>query len=281
MKDKVKSEKPKLNPFSVHSYLIIIVCLIIHGCDESFIPIQENPEHPFTIYGHLDSSLETNWIRVTPVRENLYLDENATTEAVVTLEHIETGNTSVLRDSLFGFQQGAAFVRNWQTTMPIIPTHSYRLEAKKPDGRSSHIIVTLPDTFPDPVVTAGSIYDVYIKDVENVADVSVYYKVRNDASNTIQNFRFRHVQDAVNWPLPQNHHQFRISPGSHFSVISNAYFGVPYTILKRWVCVASAGPEWVNFEDYDEAELEIPDRVTNIEGGAGFLFGVVSKSIEF
>ncbi len=261
--------------------LFTIYVLTLSGCDDTFQPIQENPEHPFTIYGHLDASVDTNWVRVTPVRETLYLEEGDTTDAVVTIEHLETGEIVTLKDSLFQ-RAPRIFVLNWWTTMQLEPMQSYRLVAKKPDGRASSATVTLPDTFPEPIATAGFVnIDVYIEGVKNLADASVYYLVRDHVNNSSINFKFTHLKDTVRTAMPPGVHQFNFNPEEHESYIDDFFYEIPYTILGRWIYVASAGPEWIYFPDYDERELELPDAVTNIENGAGFLIGVVSKRVEF
>lgn len=251
------------------------------GCDESFQPISDIPAHPFTIYGQLDASRDTNWVRITPVRDSLYLSRNATTDAEVTLENLETGETGHLNKTLHEILTNV-YVFNWWTTMKLEPGQTYQLVAKKPDGRSSSATVTLPGEFPDPVIRGDfNEMSFYFEGIPNLADFQVWYDVRHDIDITMREFDFMHLQDTVRWAMPSAHHEVIFRPGSHLEHIAGDYFPFPYTILRRKYYVASAGPEWVHFPFYDEKILELPDGVTNVEGGAGYLIGIVSKTMDF
>lgn len=82
-------------------HFILYICLIVYflltltGCDETFQSLQDNERHSFFIYGYLDASANTQWVRVTPVRMQLN-QPPVKPEMHVTLDHPESGNTLVL-----------------------------------------------------------------------------------------------------------------------------------------------------------------------------------------
>lgn len=82
--------------------LWLFLCLLIFlvGCNQTFQPIKENEDVPLSIYGYLDATADTQWVRVTPVRDQLN-QLPVKPEMHVTLEHVKSGNKTVMNDSLF------------------------------------------------------------------------------------------------------------------------------------------------------------------------------------
>lgn len=72
------------------------------GCEHAFEPFQENEDADFSMFGYLDLNADTQWVRVMPVRQDLFLSPDPI-DAAVTLEHLESGQIVTLNDSLFEF----------------------------------------------------------------------------------------------------------------------------------------------------------------------------------
>lgn len=121
--------------------------------DPPFDPFAENTVGPFAIYGYLDLRADTQWIRVTPIRHRLVPDAEPI-DAVVTLEHLETGRVVTLRDSLFTFRDlgmdAEVQVPNFWTAEPLEPEATYRLVAMRSDGAATTATIEMP---PDEEVT--------------------------------------------------------------------------------------------------------------------------------
>ncbi len=51
--------------------LLLTACcmLVLSGCNRSFEPFKENNTYYFSIYGYLDVSADTQWVRVSPARQ--------------------------------------------------------------------------------------------------------------------------------------------------------------------------------------------------------------------
>ncbi len=92
---------------------------MLSSCDPVFEPMQENDRYFFSIYGYLDASSDTNWIRVMPIREE-FLMEPETIDATVTIKDLSSETTTVMNDSLFYYGDNA-YAWNFWTAMPLEP----------------------------------------------------------------------------------------------------------------------------------------------------------------
>jgi hypothetical protein len=276
--NKLKSRK-----ILVLSLFLSVCCfLILYGCDQTFQPISDNGNFTFSIYGYLDASADTQWVRITPARKQLAAFQEVP-EMHVTLTHLETGNTTVMNDSLQPFGQGFNVLNVW-TTMDIEPEQSYKLWARRSDGAESHVTVTIPPDFPTPVLYTnenGASGDLHFNGVERVADVQTLWKEKRR--------RVPYRQYVRKNPTPENNY----SENSYIVGLlvgwdMRYFYGTPppqfdpLQLEPRQVFVASGGPEW-NEEIPSLSDLEYATIVgiSNVEGGVGYLVGILSKTIPF
>ena len=132
------------------------VAVAAAACDESFEPTAPS-EFAFSVWGYLDASADTQWIRVTPIRP-LSTTSPGPLAAAVTLEHLGTGRIIQLEDSVFEFSSasdwvrtsegvGVLYVHNFWTTETIEPGAAYRfsvrLEGEEPAPRAALFAVCL------------------------------------------------------------------------------------------------------------------------------------------
>lgn len=253
---------------------------LLSSCDQTFDPIKKEGAG-FSILGYLDASADTQWVRVTPQREQLAQSEFKP-EMTVTLENLESGESTVMNDSLFLNPDGFHYLNVW-TTMEVHPGVSYRLKAKHSDGRMSHATVTIPNDFPTPILSTsgnGYIGDLLINDVENLADVQTLWIF--DGSNRIpyRSLAFKTSRDEYDF-------QVRLYADYDLSLIlgpnrPNTLDFLANADYKRQVYVASGGPEWIDdFASMEDIVYNLPKSFSNVEGGVGYLVGIVSKTIPF
>ncbi|WP_340107026.1 hypothetical protein [Rhodohalobacter sp. 8-1] len=95
----------------------------------------------------------------------------------VTLDHLETGKTVIMKDSLFGVSSGFNYI-NFYTSMNIEPGQTYRVKAEQPDEKSSHVTLSTPKEFPNPLffqdlgsTTERHIYQIIMRGTDNIVDV--------------------------------------------------------------------------------------------------------------
>jgi hypothetical protein len=67
----------------------LCVAAVVAACDDSFEPIEPS-ELAFSVFGYLDASAGTQWLRVMPIRP-VKVTSQDTLAATVTLEHLGTG----------------------------------------------------------------------------------------------------------------------------------------------------------------------------------------------
>jgi len=261
---------------------LVLLILFTAGCDPSFDPLQENDRYFFSIYGCLDASADTQWVRIAPVRDSLdAIPEEV--DATVTLEHLDSGHTVVMNDSLFEFFYDVHYFNFW-TTMDLQPGETYRLRVEASDGVSSEVMVTLPADFPAPLLRIA--YKaiegrdvVYIEGAERLADVQVRYHYRTAAGRAPM-YPVPHIQDTVR--TPPLTYEVLIDPKFEKDY-RERYFpaGIGGSFLYREVFVAAAGPDWHPFATIDEKIIALPEGISNVENGVGYVAGIVSKTIPY
>lgn len=259
---------------------LLLLWLFIVGCNESFEPWEENNQYFFSIYGFLDASADTQWVRVMPVREEFFLDPDRPLDASVTLEHMESGESVIMNDSLFAYAHDV-YVWNFWTTMNLQPEQTYRLTAKRPDAPAnhfSHAEVTLPPDFPVPVVliatSSGESDMVFIEGVERLADVQTVYHGRDLSTGEVRIKGISHRQDTSR--TVSNGYQIPINPQE----ASQELVGFP-PVFKKQVFVAAAGPDFTDFGTIGDKIAALPEGPSNITNGVGYLGGIVSKTVPY
>lgn len=303
MRGKVKSEKLKgktemrnpkpSNPglrFSVpglcfvHIFAFCLLTLGFYtGCEESFEPLQENEAFPFSIYGYLDASADTQWVRVSPARKT-FEPPAEKPDMHVTLEHLESGHYMSMNDSLIQLRQGFIALNVW-TDMAINPGGSYRLKAERPDGAASSVTVTLPEQVPVVrfIETGLGSGVVMISGVEHLADVQSRWHLliagrQHMISIPLRMQAERLAEGEYRLFIDRNREQRQISDQL---LLDNDIDNDIIQILKREVFVASAGPEWVeDMDSMDDLIFALPEGLSNVDHGVGYMIGVISKTLE-
>lgn len=122
------------------------------GCDETFVPIQREAVF-YSIYGYLDASADTQWIRVMPVRDVATTDPGPL-DASVYLEEVESGRRIEMFDSIFHFPAAnpavgseGIQVHNFWTAERILPGATYRFSASVDGGPTAEATIPIPEEF--------------------------------------------------------------------------------------------------------------------------------------
>lgn len=270
-------------------------CLIVAACDENFVPLEENDQYHFSIYGYLDASADTQWVRVMPVREELFLDHKPL-DAIVTLEHVESGDTVVMNDSLFAYAHGV-YAWNFWTTMSLLPGETYRLKAESTTGLSSYAMITLPEDYPVPLVhirfvgqnRTPDLTTIYIEGVERLADVQSVFHTPATESGIKYTAARPHLKDTTR--SGTNSWRVNIDPLEDYQYLNSflqlnppvqltAYL-TPASPYEPQIFVASAGPGYHFFPSIDDNVMALPDGVSNIVNGTGYIAGIISKTVPY
>lgn len=254
-------------------YFLLGTLLLLSGCDSSFEPHQENDHFYFSMFGYLDASADTQWVRVMPVRDSLLYQPDKI-DATVTLEELETGNTVTFYDSLFRLANNR-YVHNFWTTDSLEPSQTYRLKAERSDGAASHATITLPADFPTPIAYIWEPDDltpdrVEIKGVEKLVDAQIIHQSQSQYST--RSF----IKDTV--VVSDGSYQVLIQPWINYESI-----GTIDMISKEnlTIFVAAATNAFPDFAIFDEITIAFPGGVSNVENGIGYVGGIVSKTIPY
>lgn len=260
--------------------IIYFLCSMIlaTGCNQTFEPLQENEEYYFSIYGYLDAAADTQWVRVGPARQNI--NQEPDPEGIkVTLEHIQSGDTVTMNDSLFSSK---GFLNYW-TTMDIENEQTYRITAER-DGKSSHVTVTTPKEIPAPYMIQNERppgYNIFIDDsVEHIVDVqSVWYITFNRETEPIrriyrygrrQSLQYTGVFGGTNFTY-SNHE-------NESGKIGQSSGNAEVSVEKVQFFIAVAGPEWNDeIPGIDDLEYFLNEAASNVENGLGYVVGIDSK----
>jgi hypothetical protein len=275
--------------------LFLASLVFLTGCNETFQPLKNSHSAPFSIYGYLDASADTQWVRVTPVRKQLSQSTDKP-QMNITLTQQQSGRTMEMKDSLFLPDDGFNYLNTW-TTMDINPGQTYRLEAERSDGFTSQAEVTIPKEFPTPNLLDygdGCRASLRIEGVERLADVQSIWHVRilflddeKIVSEREELYRLSHRNRATR--IADRAYSVFIDTINEKEKIagqllapSDPDLSVEMEVLQRQIFVASAGPEWIeDIASLDDVSYALPEGLSNVENGVGYMVGVVSKSIPY
>lgn len=258
---------------------------LLAACDESFVAFEDN-DLIFSMYGHLDPSRPTQWLRVTPVRTSVETAPGPV-DAVVTIEELETGRTLVMADSAFSYAPldpagNVVYVHNFSTSEPIRAGFSYRVRATSADGDVSEATVSIPDVQPWivlrlPINALIRVDRMNVFGVEHVAVAQKVWGVPAECEYPLPTYT--QYQPVVRERRsPDDFHEFTLdsplpieaSPPCSFSVMGNA-----------WIEVVASGEPWPYRPLLDRRDYSHPNVATNVIRGVGFIGGVLTKTFPY
>lgn len=269
----------------------LLACLFIFitSCDQDFQPLESNDRYFFSFYGLIDAGADTQWVRITPIREQAELMSDGS-ELRVTLENLESGQKIVMKDSLF--IRGRHVINFW-TNEPVKHNQTYRLRAELPSGEISDVTVTTPEEMPLPKVVVftspGSPPDYYVfvdKNV-NLADIQVKYYVRLLAPDldVKRTFSFAYRNEAEITEEFPDYYTVQIYPDEELREIERQVLlpqGGEIEVVYRQVYVATSFIELdEEIEVLDDITYALPQTLLNVENGLGYVIGIDSKYIPY
>lgn len=258
--------------------LLLFVSILFAGCDDTLHPFKENDRFFFSIYGYIDTSEDIQWIRVVDLQDQTGPSESGI-NGTVTIEHLESGETITMHDSLFHFASRYSAFNFW-TDAGFQHSASYRIKAEREDGASSSVIIDMPSDFRDPHVHQPFIPDALdeltIWEVENLADVAIRFNVYHPDGVAAQPMAVSLLHQVITvgndqYTVPINR-----------ELIGNAVRGMEnITIRDCRIFVAKGGSDWLDFSSIDPDLIMLPEGISNVDQGTGYVAGVKSKTIPY
>ena len=257
------------------------------GCDDTVQPLLEDESAIFSMVGYLDLRADTQWVRVMPVRETLFLGPEPI-DAVVTLEHMGTGRIVTLNDSLFTFAggplDGVAHAHNFWTTEPLEAEATYRLSAVRSDGASSTALVAMPPDLEILFLESGGNHlrgpplgRLQVR-AERVLFVEILYamaRVSGDAPDTRPGTT---IPGGDHWTFTTS------VPGTVGIGINTDTLIRPglLDMERREVRIVTGRPDWPYHAGLSDLTITLPNTSpSNVENGLGFVGGVATWTIPF
>lgn len=258
--------------------LLLIALFSLNSCDDSLDSFKENDRFIYSISGYLDSSEDRQWIRVINLQEEIDTTGGGI-DGIIQLENMETGEISILNDSLFQYSN-SIYAYNFWTKQDIEPRGTYRLTAERSDGTVSSVTVEIPEPFEDPVyhppMSPGRPGRLVIRGIDNLADASIRFKVRYNVA-----------EFTVNMSIPITSDTIATVSGDYYipiltDRISSATEDLDTVdIFDCELYVARAGADWVDFPSIDRNLIALPEGISNVDNGTGYVVGVTSKRISY
>ena len=257
------------------SIALLAVCVPIAACSTEFDP-RVDSEFYYSMWGTLDASADTQWVRIGPVRASV--DPSSTPlDADVSLLRLATGGRAPFRNALLTFGTGLTAPTSW-TVAPVAPGETYRIDVMGPDGAETRATVRVPNDYPTPALTDGACScptRVTVSGVERLVDVVAIY--RNVETGAIRRFSKRT--------------SIRRQPDGTWT--ADAYFGDDAVAMGADPFAPGAFEATLlvanGTEDWPEGTLDPEDPETSvllgdsdqIENGLGFVGGTVTKRLPF
>jgi hypothetical protein len=269
-----------------HELLLALgVLLLMVGCDPSVQPFAPSDRYHYSVFGVLNPVEDTQWVRVEPISVPSHDGAPRTLDATVTLEHVESGQTWVLRDSVMEVVSGEP-QHNFWTTAPIAAGSTYRLAVQNGEGDTTRATTTTPNAPPTtrvrdslqlpciPSLPRANRFNVRVLDTENLAALQVRY---------YQTFQ-KSVYYTFDWydETTKNGERYEATIDYLDDLrTANPQRGKPCTADSAFVIAAAGGPDWPAWGEYSGAsltELTRPDSFSNVQGGHGTFLGVYSDT---
>ncbi|MDX1429415.1 MAG: hypothetical protein R3282_03960, partial [Rhodothermales bacterium] len=271
---------------------VFLAALSLVGCEENVDPFV-GTDLPFTIWGFLNASSDTQYVRVFPISDEL-VPADETIDARVFSMDLETGEEREWRYEKVRFDsliQGHIF---WS---PFLPQHNrrYRLEVVRSDGATSSVSVTVPSPVEfavDADVEGSTIVPIRVTgDVPNLVGASITYNAVNvppakawpvgtTVADPVQ-LPVTIIYDQVLKPEPDGW-SLEVNMSRDFSAVETIYrfnclitpdFGSAPDIWLRDIefTALAADSTWSPPGGrFDPNLLAVPGTFSNVENGYGF-----------
>jgi hypothetical protein len=251
---------------------------VVAACDDSFEPTAPS-DLAFSVFGYLDASADTQWLRVTPIR-TVKVTSRDTLAATVTLEHLGTGRIIEFRDSLFSFWSlldrihgfDSTYLHNVWTPEDIEPGAAYRFSARREGKEPAEAVVEIPGDYEVEVAihqvsAADSLRIIGAKHLPFLSVVAHYYD--ECGSSVTGGLRRRHPDEDETFLIV-------IWKGR---IAGRRDCGRP--VVERWeVWMVASEAAWPA-GGYSPGALGESGWTSNVTNAVGFLGGVLSKVIPY
>lgn len=235
----------------------------------------------FSVFGVLDASADTQWIRVMPIRP-LATTAPDSFGISVSLEHLESGRVVALRDSLLRFSRANAeigsevlWIHDFWTTEPVEPGAAYRLTVLREGGRPAEAVVEIPENFPVEVsvVAYPGRYDfdsLRIIGPPHVPFIAAYTYFFDRCGSAFDSIRYGGRTSAQGYAVVE----IQVEP------VARENCG-PAGVERRELRIAASAAPWPSQGTYTPWGLSPTERASNVTNAVGFFGGVLTRVVPY
>lgn len=246
--------------------------LLLAACDNAFDPLAP-PGPAFSVFGYLDATADTQWLRIKGVRGLLVSSADPTGYAAA-LQDLGTGQIIMLHDSAMRFVDmigsGQTYAHDFWTAERLHPGASYRLRVQSGDSALTESVVQIPHDYSiEGWVYQGRIRSSYIavegaiKHMPYLVTHVSYYDACTQAGMYVRAYPIR----------PDTARQLVGAPPADPGPATCG----PRTVTWKEVQVVASDAPWP--AAYSIWALSRDSFPSNLVGGVGFIGGVLSKTI--
>lgn len=264
--------------------MLPVVVVLMAACDKAFEPLSPGRQALVSVFGYLDPSADTQWIRVMPIR-SLKTTTPDSFDARVTLTEVESGRVITLRDSLIALSaggatadSGTAFVHDFWTTERITPGATYRFSATRPGEPTAEAVVTVPERF---TLTLSLHQPKYFFDHDFARVSGVSYVPFSE-----QRLRFSDgcgsAEDTLSFrPVRADNQAAILTPiADTVGRRGTGQCGVPM-VTRRRLWVAASDSLWPVPGVSHVLGLGASERASNVTNALGFLGGLFTAEVPY
>lgn len=267
----------------------IIFCLgCFGGCKEPKIDALEDERGIYSVYGALDIDKSPNFIRIRDLRTPLSADSSGL-NATVEFEDLETGVTTLLRDSIVEFSGN--FTNNFILNEDLNPRKLYQLTVTRPDGNSVSSVATMPGITQHQILPLGMV-DCFTRLRIRFQNVIPSEQIRLEVGFSYQGTKWQEVTQYCELERNENTVMLNIStremlgmtfpaPGTDLiscrqtrSEVSCNDLDSPTVQLRYF----HLGPEWQRVYPFYPND---PEDIGDVENGLGFLGGYREEATSY
>lgn len=186
---------------TVYGFLVGVLVLSLAACDNTIEPFPEEPDAFFSIHGVLNTNADTQFVRVTPIRQTFVLDVDIPVSITVTSTATPSGERVTWQDSLITLQDGSPG-RLFFAIMAVEASTTYQLDVTREDGATTTARTTIPD-IPNPLVSlpvGDSLrltQRVTLQGLDGpLQRLAMHYVVAKSASDPVESFKVKYDFDA-------------------------------------------------------------------------------------
>ncbi|WP_421773583.1 hypothetical protein [Gracilimonas sp.] len=261
--------------------LIMLLSVLYGGCQNEFEPFEKTDKYVFSMNGYLDVHADTQWIRVMPIGETFLALDSAINPNQVRLTREVTGESVVLNDSLFTFS-GDTYVWNYWSPDSIVTNEEYRITAIDSEGKQSSAVLRTASELAIPRIE-------YTQDFEEISvsgvveDSLILLETRYIVQAFVEvgctperEIRFSHIEDIT---LGVNG-EYSFTSTNREAIAEKLDVGpFSFQVNERKLVIITAGENWPDYMSFSDLEVDLPDVISNVENGTGFVAGIAKREI--